>query len=117
MRYLATVVDQPNTTLVSYEEMVLNFNSWLRKILAAFEIDNVEEVHEAILRSHAATVRIDEENIRSHKRKVTPGDHKNKLKPGTILELNRKFEQVLDKLGYSSAQYQTTQIPGTGRSG
>lgn len=111
MRYLATVVDQPNTTLVSYEEMVLNFNSWLRKILAAFEIDNVEEVHEAISRRHAATVETNEENIRSHKRKVTPGDYKNKLKPETIVELNRKFEQVLDKLGYSSAQYETTQIP------
>ena len=35
-----------------------------------------------------------------HKRKITPGDHKEKLTPETISILNEKFKGVLNKLNY-----------------
>ena len=41
-----------------------------------------------------------EEDIYSHKRQVTPGDHKRKLLPETIDRLNSEFGEVLDVLGY-----------------
>ena len=37
-RYLTELLGRPNTTVVSYEEMVLAFPSWLEKIVGAFDL-------------------------------------------------------------------------------
>lgn len=110
-RYLSDVVPRPNAILVSYEEMVLDFPSWLRKILSAFELEDGERTHDMVANRYSHTVEPNEEHIWSHKRKVTPGDYEDKLKAGTILHLNRKFKEVLDTLGYSSVEYETKGIP------
>jgi len=115
VRYLAEVVSQPNAILVSYEEMVLSFPSWLRKILSAFQLPAAEESFRAVADRYARTVEPDEEDVWSHKRRVTPGDYKIKLRPETIRELNEKFEGVLDALGYSSAEYEERGIPAPSR--
>jgi hypothetical protein len=36
----------------------------------------------------------------THKRCITPGDHRRKLKPTTIDALNLRFESILTKFGY-----------------
>src|SRR6476469_4344159 len=127
--YLREIVGKPNAVLISYEEMVLDFASWLRKFLAAFELADPDETYEFALRRHADAVkpRVDEtrteptvfpaafpnllvEDIWSHKRRVIPGDHKEKLRPETISKLNLRFRQVLDALGYSDSQDETNQI-------
>ncbi|MEY2479680.1 MAG: hypothetical protein QOI04_607 [Verrucomicrobiota bacterium] len=110
-RYLSEILSKPNTILVSYEEMVLSFPTWLRKILSVFELQNLEETYNEIASHQAHAVEPTEEDISSHKRQVTPGDYKKKLRPETIRELNRKFKEVLDTLGYSSAEYETNGIP------
>ena len=124
--YLKEVVGKPNATLLSYEEMVLDFPSWLRKFLTAFGRGDLDETYgfvrsrieikndvtRAVSPRHAETVKPGVEHIWSHKRKATPGDYKEKLRPETISELNRRFSEVLDALGYSSPQYETNQIPG-----
>jgi hypothetical protein len=43
---------------------------------------------------------VQKENISSHKRQITPGDNKRKLKPETIEILNDRFADILDTLGY-----------------
>jgi Sulfotransferase domain len=111
MTYLREVIGKPNAVVVSYEEMVLDFPSWLRKFLAAFELADADATYRFVERRHAETVKPAGEDIWSHKRKVTPGDYKEKLKPETIAELNLRFSEVLDALGYSSLQDETNQIP------
>ncbi len=109
--YLREVVGKPNAVVISYEEMVLDFASWLRKLLAAFELADMDETYRFVANRHAKTVKPAGENIWSHKRKVTPGDYKEKLRTETISELNLRFSKVLDALGYSSPQYEMNQRP------
>jgi hypothetical protein len=122
-RYLKEVAGRPNAIVLSYEEMVLDFVSWLRKFLAAFELDDpgktysfvrdrVEiqnDVTKAAVARDVANVASTGENICAHKRKATPGDYKEKLSPETILKLNSRFREVLDMLGYSNPHYETNQ--------
>jgi hypothetical protein len=109
--YLREVVGKPNALLVSYEEMVLNFGDWLTKLLSAFELPDSDETYRFVTARHAETVKPAGENVWSHKRKVTPGDYKEKLRPETIATLNSRFKEVLDALGYSDPQYAITQMP------
>jgi Sulfotransferase domain len=110
--YLREVIRKPNAVVISYEEMVLDFRSWLRKFLTAFKLADADETYEFVADRHAETVKPTGEDNWSHKRKVTPGDYKEKLRPETISKLNLRFSKVLDALGYSSPRYQATQIPG-----
>lgn len=114
-RYLEELLDRPNTTPVSYEEMVLAFPSWLQKIISAFDLPNEEETSAVVIARHANSVAAGEEDVWAHKRKVTPGDHREKLQAGTIRQLDEIFSPVLERLGYFSAAYDTTGIPAPSR--
>ncbi|MGI8891012.1 MAG: sulfotransferase domain-containing protein [Chthoniobacterales bacterium] len=110
-RYLSEL-GQPRTDIVSYEEMVLAFPSWLEKIVRAFDLADPEETFAVVAARHANSVAAEEkEDVWSHKRKVTPGDHREKLQPATIRELDRIFAPVLEKLGYSGPACQKTGLP------
>jgi len=127
VRYCSQVMDRPNTTIISYEQMVLDFPNWLKRFLSPFELDNAEgtyqfvssriEIGTDVTRSQRdadpgpKNAVGDGENIYSHRRKAIPGDHKEKLKPETIAELNSRFAEVLEVLGYASPTYQVTRIP------
>ena len=110
-RYLDEVIGRPNTVLLSYEEMVLDFPSWLRRVIDCFELENADETYRIVAERYAETVKPEGENVFSHKRKVVPGDYKEKLHPDTIAELNRRFAHSLDVLGYSADDYAATSIP------
>ncbi len=111
-RYLEEVFPRPNAIVVSYEEMVLSFPSWLGKIIAGFDLANPEETRAVVEARHANSVAAEEqEDVWSHKRKVTPGDHREKLQPETIRRLDEIFASVLEKLGYSGAHYARSGIP------
>lgn len=109
--YLRDVVPKPNAILLSYEEMVLDFGSWLGKFLTAFEVTDAEKTYRLVASRRAESVKPGGEDTSRHKRKVTPGDYKEKLRPETIGELNKRFGEVLDALGYSSLQYEATGLP------
>ena len=99
--------DRPNVTTVHYEDMVLNFPAWLDQVLSAFESFRVPAqkarnlllpqsvrwmgLKHHLLKTNRSAFDVSEENVFSHKRKVTPGDHREKLKPATIAELNEIF--------------------------
>ncbi len=111
-RYLEELVDRPNTIVVSYEEMVLAFPSWLEKIVSAFDLTDPEETRAVVAARHANSVAAEgEEDVWSHKRKVTPGDHREKLQPETIRQLDEIFASVLERLGYLGQAYAQTGIP------
>ncbi|HSH39279.1 MAG TPA: sulfotransferase domain-containing protein [Chthoniobacterales bacterium] len=110
-RYLRELIGRPNTLVVSYEEMVLDFSSWLRKVISRFELQDAEETYRIVSERYAESVKPQGEDIFSHKRKVVPGDYKEKLQPETIAELNHRFSEVLDALGYSCSEYEARRIP------
>jgi hypothetical protein len=110
-RYLAEMTDLPGTVVTSYEEMVLAFPAWLRKILSTFPLTNPEETREIVEARHANSVAAGEEDVWAHKRKVTPGDHREKLRPETVVRLNQIFAPVLEKLGYLGPEYAQTSVP------
>jgi hypothetical protein len=110
-RYLDELFDRPNTIVVSYEEMVVSFPSWLEKIVRAFDLTDPKETDAVVAARHANSVGAGEEDVWSHKRKVTPGDHREKLQSTTIRQLDQIFAPVLDKLGYSATAYAETGIP------
>ena len=110
-RYLTELLARPNTTVVSYEEMILSFPSWLGKLTGAFDLSDPEETRAVVAARHANSVAAGEEDVWSHKRKVTPGDHREKLQPETIRKLDLVFATVLEKLGYSGPAYAKTGIP------
>ena len=55
-RYLDELLGRPNTTAVSYEEMVLAFPSWLEKIVGAFDLKDPEETRAVVAARHANSV-------------------------------------------------------------
>ncbi len=111
-RYLAELLGRANTMVVSYEEMVGSFPSWLEKVVDAFDLNDPAETRAVVAARHANSVAAEEkEDVWSHKRKVTPGDHREKLRAETIRELDRIFAPVLDRLGYSAPTYLKTGIP------
>lgn len=99
--------DRPNVTTVYYEDMVLNFPAWLDQVLNVFESIKVPAkkarnlllpqavrrmgLKHHLLKTNRSAFDVSEENVYSHKRKVTPGDHREKLKPATIAQLNEIF--------------------------
>jgi len=100
-QYFEQLADRPNTVVVSYEEMVLDFERWLEKVVRAFNLEEPALTVAAVGERHSPSVcSAEKEDIWSHKRKVTPGDHREKLKPDTICELNRIFRDILIWLGY-----------------
>ena len=102
---------RPNVTTVHYEDMVLNFPVWLDQVLSVFESIRVPAkkarnlllpqsvrrmgLKHHLLKTNHSAFDVSEENVYSHKRKVTPGDHREKLKPATIAELNEIFAEYV----------------------
>ena len=111
-RYLEELLDRPNTIVVSYEEMVLAFPSWLEKIVSGFDLPDPDETRAVVAARHANSVAAEgEEDVWSHKRKVTPGDHREKLQAETIRQLDEIFASVLERLGYFGPAYAQSGVP------
>lgn len=87
---------KPGVIHVTYEEMVTDYSSWLKKLLAAFttisfpdrKIINaftgeptLEKLYTKLNNKYKNDFSTKKENIYSHKRQVTPRDYRRKLKP------------------------------------
>lgn len=97
--YSKELMDRPNVLFVKYEDMVNDFETWLNSVIKFLELDvSKEKVNKIVSK---ADFTVDKEDIHSHKRQVTPGDHQRKLKPETIEVLNSEFGEILDKFGYA----------------
>lgn len=97
--YLRYAVGHPSVLIVTYEEMIANYGAWLDKIIkhAGFT-----PTPEAVTRYIGSAPRPKKsENPDRHIRQITPGDHRRKLRPETINELNLRFADSLKAFGYS----------------
>ena len=91
---------KPGILLVSYEQMVEDFPSWLQQVIRPFDFaESGFRSRQVIFRKYCWKYRNTfsaDPNDSSHKRNVKPGEHRTKLKPATIRELNRRFNKYRD---------------------
>ncbi len=97
--YCEKLLSRPNVLFVKYEDMVKDFSEWLNTIIKFLDIDVKDETVNSIITQ--SDFKVDQEDVKSHKRQVFPGDHKRKLKKETIDALNSEFREVLHQLDIS----------------
>lgn len=96
--YIDELLNKPNVLFLKYEEMITVFDNWLPKMAKHVGFTDDNEIIDKIVSESNFTVKKEDPN--SFIRNIKAGDHLDKLKPKTILELNMKFENVLKRLGY-----------------
>jgi hypothetical protein len=96
--YLDHVIGKKNVLFIKYETLISDFRNCLEMIDKHCELDLSPE--QLILLDRTEKFKIKEEDQKSHVRKVSAGDHKEKLKPETIRILNEKFGPILKNLDY-----------------
>lgn len=82
-----------------YEDIVFTKMDWITSIAHYLGIEIAPHAIEAI--AQRADIIPIQEDAASHIRKVTPGDHKEKLRPETISILNQTFDRILTKFDYT----------------
>jgi len=101
---LQLVHSQPHCNLVKYEDMVLRFDLWLMQYLMGFKhlvpAENIRPLFTHCLDKFRSEFVILPEDVYRHKRKMVPGDHKEKLAPETIAIIKEAFGPTLENLGY-----------------
>jgi len=94
MRVLRDIIEGHDDILVlTYEDMVGRTEDWLARI-ADFLEQPVTDALRAEL-GDKTNFSVESEDDSRHKRQVTPGDHKRKLKPETIAEMTRRLKDEL----------------------
>lgn len=89
--------------VVRYEEMVLDFPSYLERVIEAFDFRSPALVKARFAFRYRNEFQPDQKND-GHKRSVVPGDYLRKLQPATIDRLNQIFQPELRTLGYLGAR-------------
>ncbi len=83
-----------------YEDVVFSKSSWFDEILEYLRLDLPAGVRKAMVERVDIVPESDRPD--EHVRQVRPGDHRRKLKPETIEELNDIFGVTLKTWGYST---------------
>lgn len=100
MRVLAEIIDRhDDILLLKYEEMVSDTETWLQRIAEFLEQPLNTGLRKALRDKTNFT--LNNENISRHKRQIAPGDHKRKLQPATIAEMNGVLAPQLARFGYA----------------
>jgi hypothetical protein len=95
----ARIIDWNTTTVLKYEDYILDKRALITTIARTFEWSIDERLIGHIL--SWSDVRPPEvEDPRAFVRKVTPGDHREKLKPATIATLNTKLADAMKLFAY-----------------
>jgi hypothetical protein len=97
-QYQQAVFDS-NLKLYRYEDVIFSKRKWLASVLEFVGIDMPMEAINRIADRQDFRPKVEDPG--RHIRRVTPGDHRNKLQQETILELNQVFAEVLERFGYS----------------
>jgi hypothetical protein len=85
--------------LYRYEDVIFDKLGWANDMMAYLDLSPPPGVLKQVVTRN--DVRPDVEDMTRHVRKVTPGDHIEKLKPETITELNGQLGPLLQKYGYT----------------
>ena len=97
--YTDRLLGRGNVTLLKYEEMVLDYRSWLTKFIAPFPIAEKPRVIDELVAQAPYPNRAGD--AMQHIRHVTPADYLAKLQPCTIRRLDEIFSDTLEALGYA----------------
>ena len=98
MMHYEGVVRMATTKILKYEDYIFRKEDLILEISSSFGWKvNQKQIDEIL---SWADVRPTSENPREFIRKVTPGDHREKLLPETILELNRILAPAMELFGY-----------------
>jgi hypothetical protein len=84
-----------------YEDIIFDKQSWVRDIAGHFGWTSLDAKDLDALAARY-DIRPEKEDPSQHIRSVTPGDHRNKLKPETIERLNETFKKYMDRFGYDT---------------
>ena len=85
--------------VLKYEDVIFDKPGWIRQIAAAFELPLGEKLIEDIV--GWADIRPAVEDATSFVRRVTPGDHQEKLSPETIAKVENELDSIWWDLGYA----------------
>ena len=94
----APVLGDPNLLLLKYEDIIFDKRKMITDVIDHFDWRIQPPQVDAIL--GWVDVKPDEENPKQFIRRVTPGDHADKLKPETIGQLNQDLDKTLKTFGY-----------------
>lgn len=89
----------PRVHVLKYEEMIRDFETWLKKLLEGAELKISDQLRET-LRAENQRLSPNREDKTKHLRKGKSGDYLEKLEKETINFLNVKFAKVLQQFGY-----------------
>ena len=95
------LLESPTLKVLRYEDYIFNKADLIRAICSHFGLQCSSALTEITL--GWADVRPEKEDPAAFIRKVTPGDHREKLRPATIADLNSKLGPVLELYGYPLA--------------
>jgi hypothetical protein len=93
-----SLTEDPNTLLLKYEDIVFQKREMIHAILRHFRWEL--GAHQLTQLLDKVDVRPTAENPTAFVRRVTPGDHKEKLSPRTIAALNSELREVIQLFGY-----------------
>ncbi|MGA0369753.1 MAG: sulfotransferase domain-containing protein [Kiritimatiellia bacterium] len=94
------MLDQYQVPVVRYEDIILDFENAMALFGKVFDYESSADEIEELRVIGGYDKPMGEENLKVHTRKRLPGDHKEKLKPETILYLDELFEPELKRFGY-----------------
>lgn len=84
--------------LYRYEDVIFDKRAWLKDMVDYLKLKVSDDVIREVAQSQDE--RPKSEDVKAHVRQVTPGDHKKKLKPGTIEKLTSEFKQIRAQYNY-----------------
>jgi len=100
MEVLSKIIDSHDDILVlKYEVMTDDTEIWLGQISSFLDQPLTEELRAKL--ANKTRFSVDVEDSSKHKRQITPGDHKRKLKPETISQLNEILSKELQRFDYA----------------
>jgi hypothetical protein len=97
-RALANKLSVIPRRLYKYEDVIFEKASWARDMVDYLGLTVTPGVIEAAVAAHDLWP--DAEDATRHVRRVVPGDHREKLRPETIDQLNARLEPILRRYRY-----------------
>jgi hypothetical protein len=98
LKPLLRLKDDSILTAYRYEDVALDKHPWITSLTKRLNLALPQPLLDSILT--AVDVVPSEECPTTFVRRVVPGDHREKLAPGTIEELNSRFGDFLHSFGY-----------------
>ena len=94
--------DHSPDIIVKYETMVTQFHRWAADVVKpfGFATPRLAAVRLAWKYRREFIPPKPGSNVMTHKRRITPGDFRNKLSPDTVKVLNKRFAPILETFGY-----------------